>query len=142
MTTETVLAALKGVTDPDLGVDLVTLKFVKDKDITIDGGRVSVAIEMATPSPSKRDAVSARVREAVAAIPGVQDVAVTTSFQMRDGLRGMMVNFLSVTMLDFHFTARRFEHLTNETVGVDVVRGGNLVGRNFQGAIIQDLNPE
>ena len=55
MTKEMVLAALKGVTDPDLGVDLVTLKFVKDKDITVDGGRVSVAIEMATPSPSKRE---------------------------------------------------------------------------------------
>ena len=40
MTPEMVLDALKGVTDPDLGVDLVTLKFVKDKDITIDGGRV------------------------------------------------------------------------------------------------------
>ena len=83
MTKELVLAALKGVTDPDLGVDLVTLKFVKDKDVTVDGGRVSVAIEAATPSPSKRDALAARVREAVAAIPGVEDVSVTTSFVVR-----------------------------------------------------------
>ena len=72
MTPEMVLDALKGVTDPDLGVDLVTLKFVKDKDIPIDGGRVSVAIEMATPSPSKREALAARAREAVGALPGVQ----------------------------------------------------------------------
>jgi len=77
MTSELVLDALKGVTDPDLGADLVSLKFVKD--ITIDGGRVAVAIEMATPSPAKRDAMIAGVREAVAALPGVTDVSVTTS---------------------------------------------------------------
>ena len=83
MTMEMVLAALKGVTDPDLGVDLVTLKFVKEKDITIDGGRVAVPIEMATPSPSKREALAARVREALAALPGVQDISVTTSFVVK-----------------------------------------------------------
>ncbi len=83
MTKELVLAALKGVMDPDLGVDLVTLKFVKDKDVTVDGGRVSVAIEAATPSPSKRDGLAARVREVVAAIPGVQEVSVTTSFVVK-----------------------------------------------------------
>jgi len=83
MTKELVLAALKGVTDPDLGVDVVTLKFVKDKDVTVDGGRVSVAIEAATPSPSKRDALAARVREVVAAIPGVEEVSVTTSFVVK-----------------------------------------------------------
>ena len=53
MTPQTVLDALKGVADPDLGVDVVTLKFVKDKDITIDGDRIAVAIVMATPSPSR-----------------------------------------------------------------------------------------
>ena len=83
MTPEMVLAALKGVTDPDLGVDIVTLKFVKDKDIAIDGGRVAVAIEAATPSPSKREALAARVREAVGALPGVTDVDVTTTFVVK-----------------------------------------------------------
>jgi len=83
MTKELVLTALKGVTDPDLGVDVVTLKFVKDKDVTVDGGRVSVAIEASTPSSSKRDALAARVREVVAAIPGVQEVSVTTSFVVK-----------------------------------------------------------
>ena len=83
MTTEMVLAALKGVTDPDLGVDLVTLKFVKEKDVSIAGDRVAVAIEMATPSPSKRELVAARVRDVVGALPGVQDVSVTTSFVVK-----------------------------------------------------------
>ena len=43
----------------------------------------SVAIEMATPSPSKREALAARVREAVGALPGVTDVAVTTTFVVK-----------------------------------------------------------
>jgi ATP-binding protein involved in chromosome partitioning len=83
MTTETVLDALKGVMDPDLGVDLVTLKFVKDKGIAIDGPRVAVAIEMATPSPSKREAVTARAREVIAALSGVEEVVVTTTFVVK-----------------------------------------------------------
>lgn len=78
-----VLDALKSVLDPDLGVDVVTLKFVKDKDITIDGGRVSVAIEMATPSPARREAVAARAREAVAALQGVTGVDVKTTFAVK-----------------------------------------------------------
>ena len=83
MTPQTVRDALKGVADPDLGVDIVTLKFVKDKGITIDGDRVALAIEMATPSPSRREAVATRAREVVGALPGVQDVTVTTSFVVK-----------------------------------------------------------
>jgi ATP-binding protein involved in chromosome partitioning len=83
MTPQSVLDALKGVMDPDLGADVVALKFVKDKDVSIDGGRVSIALEMSTPSPSKREALAARVREAVAALPGVSDVAVKTTFVVK-----------------------------------------------------------
>jgi ATP-binding protein involved in chromosome partitioning len=81
MTTELVHDALKGVTDPDLGADLVALKFVKD--IKVDGDRVAIAIEMATPSAVKREAMAARVREAVGALPGVSDVTVTTNFVVK-----------------------------------------------------------
>jgi ATP-binding protein involved in chromosome partitioning len=83
MTSQSVLDALKAVTDPDLGVDVVALKFVKDKDVVIDGSRVSIAMETATPSPSKNEALAARVRAAVSALPGVTDVAVTTTFVVR-----------------------------------------------------------
>ncbi|MBY0493188.1 MAG: Mrp/NBP35 family ATP-binding protein [Cyanobacteria bacterium] len=83
MDSQMVLDALKGVTDPDLGADVVTLKFVKDKDIVVDGGRVAVAIETATPSPSKRAALAARVREAIAALSGVSSVDVTTRYSVK-----------------------------------------------------------
>jgi ATP-binding protein involved in chromosome partitioning len=78
-----VLDALKGVTDPDLGADVVTLKFVKEKDISVDGGRVAVAVEAATPSPAKREALTSRVRAAIAALPGVSEVAVTSSYVVK-----------------------------------------------------------
>jgi ATP-binding protein involved in chromosome partitioning len=83
MTVEMVLDALKSVIDPDLGADLVTLKFVKPADVVIDGDRVTVAVEMATPSPSKREAVAARVREVVGALSGAVEVTVTTSFVVK-----------------------------------------------------------
>jgi ATP-binding protein involved in chromosome partitioning len=83
MTSQSVLDALKAVKDPDLGVDVVTLKFVKEKDVSVDGGRVSIALEASTPSPAKRDALSALVREAVAALPGVSDVVVKTTFVVK-----------------------------------------------------------
>ena len=78
-----VLDALKGVTDPDLGVDVVTLKFVKDKDISIADGRVAVSIEAATPSPLKREALASRVRDAIAALPGVSGVDVATRYVVK-----------------------------------------------------------
>lgn len=83
MTIEMVLDALRGVMDPDLGADLVTLKFVKDKDISIAGDRVAIGVEMATPSPVKREQVAARVRDVVGAMPGVKDVEVTTTFVVK-----------------------------------------------------------
>jgi ATP-binding protein involved in chromosome partitioning len=83
MTTEMVLDALKGVTDPDLGSDLVTLKFVKGKDVAIDNGRIAVAIEMATPSVSKRESVAARAKDVLSALPGVSEVSITTSFVVK-----------------------------------------------------------
>ena len=82
MTTESVLNALRAVKDPDLGLDVVTLKFVKEKDISVDGDRVTIAVEMATPSPAKREAVAARVKEVVGAL-GARDVTVTTSFSVK-----------------------------------------------------------
>ena len=83
MTPQMVLDALKGVTDPDLGADVVALKFVKDKDIAVDAGRVAIALETATPSPTKREALATRVREAIASLPGVSAVDVTTRYSVK-----------------------------------------------------------
>ena len=43
-----VLDSLKAVRDPDLNRDIVSLKFIKN--LKIEGGRVSFAIELTTPA--------------------------------------------------------------------------------------------
>ena len=81
MAPETVLDALKAVTDPDLHADIVALKFVKD--VSVEGDRVVFAIESANPSPLKREALRAQAREAVANLPGVASVEVQSRFVVR-----------------------------------------------------------
>ena len=81
MAPETVLDALKAVTDPDLHADIVALKFVKD--VSVDGDRVVFTIESANPSPLKREALRALAHEAVAKLPGVASVDVQSRFAVR-----------------------------------------------------------
>ena len=81
MTAEAVLASLKGVTDPDLQKDIVSLWFVKN--VAVEGGQVSFTIELASPAPSRRELLAAQSRAAVAAIPGVTGVEIATTFNVR-----------------------------------------------------------
>ena len=91
MTPQSVLDALKAVTDPDLGVDVVALKFVKEKDIALDGGRVAIAMELATPSAAKREALTARVRATVGALPGVASAIWSPSSDRPRGARSRVI---------------------------------------------------
>ncbi len=63
VTEAAVLESLKGVHDPDLTRDIVSLKFIKN--IRIDQGRVSFTIEQATFAGPGRDRVrdEARLRQ-------------------------------------------------------------------------------
>jgi ATP-binding protein involved in chromosome partitioning len=81
MTPDLVLDALKGVADPDLRADIVSLKFVKD--VRISDGRVAFTIELSSPSAVARDRVLERARAAVAGLPGVAGVDVTMAFAVR-----------------------------------------------------------
>ena len=81
MTPELVLGALKGVHDPDLRADIVSLKFVKDVRVT--DGRVAFTVELSSPSATARDHVQDLARAAVAAVPGVSGVDVTMAFAVR-----------------------------------------------------------
>jgi ATP-binding protein involved in chromosome partitioning len=81
MTPDLVLSALKGVVDPDLHRDIVSLGFVKN--IAIDAGRVSFAIELTTPACPVKDLMKAQAEDLVRAIPGVTDVAVTMTSRVR-----------------------------------------------------------
>ncbi len=76
-----VLEALKAVRDPDLNRDIVSLKFIKD--LRIDGGRVSFAIELTTPACPVKDQMREQARAVVAAVPGVTSVAIEMTAQVR-----------------------------------------------------------
>jgi ATP-binding protein involved in chromosome partitioning len=74
VTQEQVLAALSKVQEPELHKDLVTLQMIRE--IKIDGGEVSFTVMLTTPACPLKHKIEREAREAVAAIPGVQSVAV------------------------------------------------------------------
>jgi ATP-binding protein involved in chromosome partitioning len=74
-----VLNALKGVMDPDLGRDIVTLGFVKD--LEVGDQRVSFTLELTTPACPLRDQLLAQARAAVEAL-GIAQVEVRLAAQV------------------------------------------------------------
>jgi len=82
---EAVLAALRPIVDPDFGKSIVELGFVKE--LHIDGGRVSFAIELTTPACPVKAEFERSARDRVAALPGVDSVDVRMTSNTR-GHRG------------------------------------------------------
>jgi ATP-binding protein involved in chromosome partitioning len=76
-----ILDALRVVKDPDLHKDIVSLGFIKN--LTIDKGRVSFAIELTTPACPVKDHLRDQANAAVAAVAGVQSVDITMTAQVR-----------------------------------------------------------
>ncbi len=69
VTKEQVLSALRGVQDPDLHKDIVTLGFVKD--VQVKGGEVDFTIELTTPACPVKEDMKAQAEQLVGALPGV-----------------------------------------------------------------------
>ena len=63
-------AALKTWIEPHLGTDLMTAQAVRD--LTVDGGRVSLALDLGFPLGAYREALAADVRKLLQALPGVE----------------------------------------------------------------------
>ena len=76
-----ILQALTAVKDPDLHKDIVKLGFVKD--VAIDGGRVAFTIELTTPACPVKEQMKEQARVAVLQLPGVTDVEITMTAQVR-----------------------------------------------------------
>ena len=76
-----ILQALRAVVDPDLHKDIVTLGFVKN--VTIDGGRVQLVIELTTPACPVKDLMREQARQAVSSVAGVQSVDVEMTASVR-----------------------------------------------------------
>ena len=79
-----VLDALKSVKDPDLGRDIVSLDFVKN--LVIDGGSVSLTIELTTPACPVKDKLRDEAKAAISALPGVSIVEVEMTASVRSAV--------------------------------------------------------
>ena len=62
VTEHEVLDALRGVRDPDLGRDIVSLGFVKDVQVAEGGGTVGFTIELTTPACPVRELMQRQAR--------------------------------------------------------------------------------
>jgi ATP-binding protein involved in chromosome partitioning len=73
LTKEAVLTALRGVLDPNLGRDIVTLGLVEG--LTVEGGHVAFTLQFTGEQPAlARAEIHSRARKAVQALSGVADV--------------------------------------------------------------------
>ena len=79
-----VLEALKVVTDPDLGRDIVSLGFVKN--LAIADGRVSFTIELTTPACPVKDQMRDQAQAAVSQVGGVTSVDVEMTASVRSAV--------------------------------------------------------
>ncbi len=77
VSSEQVLDALRGVKDPELQRDVVSLGMIED--LKVNGGSVSLTLNLTTPACPLRAAMEAQVKGAILAIQGVQEVKMKTS---------------------------------------------------------------
>jgi ATP-binding protein involved in chromosome partitioning len=91
ITADDVKAALTSVLDPNTGKDFVSSKEVKN--IKVEGGTVSLDIELGYPAKSQQAGIKALVSEAVARLPGVSNVnvKVTSNILSHTVQRGLKV---------------------------------------------------
>lgn len=83
LTKERILESIKTVQDPDLHRDIVSLGMVKE--VGIEGGKVSVSVELTTPACPLKEQIKQDVQKAVAGIEGVEEVEVQMSANVRRG---------------------------------------------------------
>ena len=80
LTVESIRDALSRVIDPNTGKDLVSSKSAKN--IQLDGGKVSVDVELGYPAKSQTALVEQMVTDAVSALAGVTAVSVNVNVKI------------------------------------------------------------
>ena len=86
MITETaVMEALRGVIDPELHKDIVTLGMAKS--VRVSDGNVSLLVTLTTPACPLRETIEKDVRAALAKVPGVNSVEVKFDAAVPEGRR-------------------------------------------------------
>ncbi|VVD63560.1 ATP-binding protein [Pandoraea terrae] len=74
MNVESINDVLRGIVDPDTGLDLIGGKYVKQ--VAADNGHVGIEIEFGYPAKSQFEAMRERIVAAVSTLPGVEQVIV------------------------------------------------------------------
>jgi len=80
VSTEQVTEALRTVIDPNTGKDLVSTRSARN--IRVDGGEVSLEIELGYPARSQLDPIRKLVVAAVREVPGVTNVSVAVTMKI------------------------------------------------------------
>lgn len=83
---DAIIDALRRVNDPELHKDLVTLEMVKD--VTVDEGRVRIAIELTTPACPMKDVIRRDIEQEIAKLDGAGDVDIEWSARVRSAVQG------------------------------------------------------
>src|SRR5262245_13283499 len=84
LTKDAVLAALRGVVDPNVGKDIVTLGLIEG--LTVEAGQVSFTLQFTSDQPPlARAEIHSRARKAVQALPGVSDVKAAMASRPQGG---------------------------------------------------------
>lgn len=76
MTRDEILARLKPVVDPELGISVVDLGLIYGVEFQEDGRRVTVYMTLTTPMCPYGPALVSQVQELVASVPGVEEAKV------------------------------------------------------------------
>ena len=85
-TVEEIKAALSTVNDPDLNKDLVTLGMIKN--IQVDGGAVSVTVELTTPACPLKAKIQQDCEQAINRVEGVEKLTVEMTARTRGSKTG------------------------------------------------------
>lgn len=80
-----VIEALTNVMDPELNRNLVELGMVKD--LVVDGGEVSLSVELTTPACPLKKQIEADVRQALGNLPGVDSIKINMTARVPQGGR-------------------------------------------------------
>jgi ATP-binding protein involved in chromosome partitioning len=87
-----VLDSMRGIIDPDLGRDIVSLGFIKE--LTLNDGDVRFVLELTTPACPVKEQFVTDCKAAVGGIEGVKSVTVTLS-AMQPKKKNTLVNALN-----------------------------------------------
>jgi ATP-binding protein involved in chromosome partitioning len=79
-----VITALQGVNDPELHRDIVSLNMVRN--LTVDGGKVSMELVLTTPACPLRETIDTDVRAALAPL-GVEEIDIDWGAEVRSTVR-------------------------------------------------------